>query len=559
MASASVRPPLLFPSLRNYRWSWLPQDAVAGLMLLAIAIPGQLATARLAGMPAETGLYAFIAGSLGFAALGANRFMSVAADSTIAPIFAGTLALLAAGDPAHYANLAAVFALLVGAILLIAGVARAGWVADLLSVPVMTGFLAGIAVHIIVGQLPGILGVEIAGGHVLVQFADTVRLVPKANPYTAAIGIFVLACTMLSARISPKLPGALFALIVATVAVWQLDLRQHGVAVLGALVSQLPSPALPTLDPDEMLHLLPIALIVALVCMMQTAAVARSFPSDPHAEEPISRDFIGVGAGGLLAALIGAFAVDASPPSTAIVAESGGRSQAASLTAVVVIILLIGFAGEAFTYVPIPALDAVLVYIGLRICRVQVMRQVYRHGGREIVLIAASAALVVLLPIESGVACSIVLSLLHSIFIIARPPCAELTRVPGTTVWWIQDGDAVGEREPGVLVFAPGAPLNFTNITYIRRRLLAAIADVAGTCRLVVLEANGVIDIDFTGSQVLQHLVAELRQRHIDLVIARLEAPRAQRGAERTGLLAVLGPNHLFRSVEEAIRGRPPG
>jgi SulP family sulfate permease len=153
---------------------------------------------------------------------------------------------------------------------------------------------------------------------------------------------------------------------------------------------------------------------------------------------------------------------------------------------------------------------------------------------------------------------SILLSLTHSIYIIARPDCAVLSRVPGTTVWWEEPAGEKGETEPGVLVFAPGAPVNFTNAAYIRRALMDAIAATAEPCRLVVIEAHGVIDIDFTGSQMLKQAIAELRQRNIQVVLARLESERAQRAAVRTGLIAVLGSESIFHSVEDAIRARSP-
>ena len=186
----------LFESFRGYKRAWLPGDALAGLMLAALALPSQLATARLAGMPAETGLIAFAAATLAFAAFGGNRFMAGGADSTIAPIFAGTLAALALGDSGHYAKLAGLLALMVGLFLLLAGLLRAGWMADLLSLPVVVGFLAGIAVHIVVGQLPGLLGVSAAQGHVLTQLAKTLGRVGEANPYTAAVGAGVLMLTI---------------------------------------------------------------------------------------------------------------------------------------------------------------------------------------------------------------------------------------------------------------------------------------------------------------------------------------------------------------------------
>jgi MFS superfamily sulfate permease-like transporter len=193
----------------------------------------------------------------------------------------------------------------------------------------------------------------------------------------------------------------------------------------------------------------------------------------------------------------------------------------------------------------------------MRIFRVAIMRQIYRKGEREILIVAGSAALVVLLPIETGVTMSIVLSLLHSIYIIARPDCAELARVPGTTVWWALAKGEAGEHEPGVLVFAPSAPIYFINATYVRATLMDAIAAKAAPIRLVVIEAHGVNDVDYTGSQMLQQVVAELQGRGIAIAIARLSSDRAQQAAKQTGLIDALGADHIFRSVEEAIRKQP--
>ena len=307
-------PAWLFASLRGYRIEWLVGDLVAGLMLSAIAIPGQLATARLAGMPPETGLYAFAAGSLAFAAFGANRFMSVAADSTIAPIFAGGLASVAAAGSANYTELAALLAVMVGIVLVAVGGLRAGWLATLLSIPVTTGFLAGISIHIIVGELPTLLGVSEERGHMLVRLVHVVGRIPEANPYAFALVAGVLIVTAGTARISPRIPGALIGLVGAGIAVALFDLEARGVSLLGALSIPLPHLTLPTLPgADELNRMVQLALVVAMVCIMQTAAVAGTFPSDEGTPQNVSRDFAGVGAGCILAGLIGAFAVDFEP------------------------------------------------------------------------------------------------------------------------------------------------------------------------------------------------------------------------------------------------------
>ena len=303
----------LFASLQNYRTSWLLNDALAALTLAAIAIPEQLATARLVGMPPMAGLLAFAAGSLAFAALGANRFMSVGADLTIAPIMASALAVTAAAGTAQYAGMAAALAMLVGVVLLFAGLIRAGWIADLLSIPVTTGFLAGISVHIIVGQLPDLLGLPAPNGDVLERFTDILRQLPNASPYPAAIGVGVLAVALIADRISRRIPGAFIAFIASGLAVWAFALQQRGIAVMGAVPIERLHLTLDLPNWREFTQLLPVSLIVALVCMMQTAAVVRSFPNGPEGQENVSRDFAAVGVGCMLAALIGAFAVDFEP------------------------------------------------------------------------------------------------------------------------------------------------------------------------------------------------------------------------------------------------------
>ncbi|MGY3618279.1 SulP family inorganic anion transporter [Bradyrhizobium sp. USDA 10063] len=553
-------PPWLFASLRGYRIRRLPEDLVAGVMLAAIAIPGQLATARLAGMPPETGLYAFAAGSLTFAAVGANRFMSVAADSTIAPIFAGGIASLAAVGTAHYADLVTLTALMAGAILLAVGLLRAGWLATLLSIPVTTGFLAGIAVHIIVGELPTLLGISEARGPLLLRLFHILGRLGEANAYTLALGAGVLAVTLGMARISSKIPGALIGMVGAGIAVALFHLQTRGVSLLEPLSIELPHLALPPLpDARELGHLVPLALTVAMVCIMQTSAVASTFPSEKGTPDDASRNFAGVGSGSIVTGLIGSFAVDASPPSTAIVVESGGHSQIASITAVVLMVGLFLLAASLMAYLPHAALSGILVYIAFKLFRLGEMIRIYRRSRREILLVAASGGLVVALPIETGMLLAIVLSFVYSLYAVARPYCAELARVPGSTVWWPPGRDEKGEHEPGVLVFATAAPLTFTNAQYISDKIIGALAMAPAPVKLLVIEASGMIDIDYTGSQILQQTIAELQSRSIAVAMARLSDTRAQEEAGRIGLIAALGPGRVFKSVEEAVRLLGPG
>ncbi|WP_158801540.1 SulP family inorganic anion transporter [Acidisoma sp. L85] len=548
------RAPWAFTSLQGWHVNWFPRDLAAGLILAAIAVPEQLATARLAGLPPETGLIAFIAASLGFVIFGASRLLSAGADSTIALIFAGGLVAIAPAGTAEYAHLASLLALMVGAILIAAALLRAGWVADLLSIPVTTGFLAGVSLHIAIGQLPSLLGIAEVSGSLWERLPELLGEIAHLNPYCLMIGLVAICTTLLSEKLAPHLPGALIAILGTSIAIAVFHLKRLGVTMIADFSPVGQAPFLSDFsNMQDFMKLVPLAGIVALVCMMQTAAVARAFAGEGKQLEPISPNFAGVGAGCILSALMGAFSVNASPPRTAALVGAGARSQVASLIAAACTLVLIISGGALVHYVSQAALAGILIVIAIRIFRWSEMVRIMRLGGSEIVLVLASAALVTALPIETGMLYSIVLSLLQSVYAMARPLCLELARVPTTTVWWPPSDAERGEAEPGILVFAPAAPINFTNAVYICRRLQTAVASARVPLRLVVIEASGVVEVDYTGSIILQQTIADLRRKGIVLTLARLSSERARFQAERTGLLSCLGHSAVFRSVEDAI------
>src|SRR4051812_16265830 len=542
----------IFRSLASYRASDLPGDLIAGLTLAAIAIPEQMATARLGGFSPQIGFFAFIAGSLGFAALGSNRFLSCGADSTITPIFAGGLVLMAASGSPQYQSLALALALLVGAILVAGSLFRLGWIANLLSTPVTTGFLAGISVHILVSQMPGVLGLPAPHGPMLERVATLARHVGEANLYTVGIGFGVLAVVAGSEKISAKIPGALIGLIAATSAVIWAGLEHKGVSVVGIVPATLPTPSFPAIAPEQWVKLVPLAFLIAIVVMVQTAATTRSFPSDPDQPADVDRDFLGAGAGSVLAGLFGAFPVNASPPRTGIVSETGGRTQLAGLFAAAIILALLAFGATLLQHVPNAALGGVLLFVALRIIRIQQIVAIYRQSFAEFLLIAATAASIIVLPIEQGVAVGIALSLLHGIWSTTRARLVQFDRVPDTTVWWPASANLPGERHSDVAVVGLQAPLSFLNAQNFRADVLKVVK--TSRPRLLVLEATGIIEIDFTAAQILLDLVRECRADGVTVAMARLESTRAQEAFERFKLHDVLPKDHIFFSVDEAVR-----
>ena len=547
----------LLRALSGWRMGDLPADLAAGLTLAAIAIPEQIATARLGGFAPQIGFFAFIAGSLGFALFGASRTLSVGADSTIAPIFAGGLALLAvAGSPA-YGALAALLALMVGIIVMAAGTFRMGWIANLLSVPVTTGFLAGIAVHIVVSQLPALLGLPGGGSDFVSRVTTLAANLRQANVMALGLGLGVFAVTFISEKISPRIPGALAGLAIAAVLVAGLHLADKGVAVLGTTPALPPHLGFPVVQAADVVHLITLALLISLVVMVQTAATTRAFVREGDDLPDVNRDFIGVGAGSVLAGLIGAFPVNASPPRTAVVSESGGRSQIAGLVAALLVGLLAMLFPGLLAALPAAALAGILLFVALRITRVRVVGQLYRQSPGELALVAITVLAIVFLPIQTGVAVGVCLSVLQGVWATTRTQTIEFVRIPGTSIWWPPSSAIRGEKVDGVLVLAFQAPLSFLNAYGFRSGFLHAIRGAKP--RFVVLEASSMVGIDFTAAQVLAWAITYCAKADIDFAIARLESVRAEEALQRFGIVTLLGQGRIFRSVQEAIDARAPG
>jgi len=544
----------IFRSLASFRPSDLPGDLIAGLTLAAIAIPEQMATARLGAFSPQIGFFAFIAGSIGFAMFGSNRFLSCGADSTITPIFAGGLVLMTASGSPDYQALAVALALMVCVILVLGGLFRLGGIANLLSTPVMVGFLAGISVHILVSQMPGVLGLEAPKGPMLDKIGVLAQHLGDANFHTVAIGFGVLAVVAGSEAISAKIPGALIGLVAATAAVIAAGLESKGVNVVGTVPASLPTPSLPDIAPEQWAKLVPLSLLIAIVVMVQTAATTRSFPSDPDKPADVDRDFLGAGAGSILAGLFGAFPVNASPPRTGIVSETGGRSQLSGLFAAAIVLALLAFGATLLRHVPDAALGGVLLFVALRIIRLRQIVQIYRQSFGEFLLIVATAAAIVVLPIEEGVAVGIGLSLLHGIWTTTRARLVIFEHMPGTTIWWPASPHVAGERHPNVAVVGLQAPLSFLNAGSFNADVLHVLNAATPKPKLLVLEATGIIEIDFTAAQTLIDLIRRCHEDGVTVAIARLESTRAQQAFERFRIYDVLPQEHIFHSVDEAVR-----
>ena len=549
-ARTDTRPAVLLSSLRGYRRAWVGADARAALTLLAIAVPEQLATARLAGMPPLTGVYAFVAGSVMFAMLGSSPQLSVGADSTVAPLFAAGVAGLAATGSPRYMQLVAILAVLVGLLVAAVWLLRLGWIAEFLSTPIITGFLAGVAIIIVVHQLPDLLGIAAGSGSTVHRFTTIADHLDDTHGWALAIGAGVLGCVVAAERIDRRLPGALIGLVIATGLTAAAHLHEHGLPILGAVTPTAPKFELTGLSLSAVGRLAPLAAIVALVIVTQSAATTRAFADPGTHGSDVGRDLLGVGAGNVLAGFVGAFPVNASPPRTAAVAAASGRTQAAGLGAAAAILLLVP-AASLLTDLPPAALAGVLVYVAGRIFRGRELASIARFSRFELALALVTMLAVALIGVVQGIGVAVGLAILDRTRISARPKLHVLGRIPGTTSWVPLGTRDAAAPVPGVLVVLFATALWYANAVNFRaqlRRAVAADPDV----RLVVLDAAGMTDIDYTGCRALSVVLDDLARRQIAFGIARAGA-HVRENLARGGLLERIGDDNLFAAVDGAV------
>ena len=544
-------------SMHGYRRQWLGPDVLAGLTLLAIAVPEQLATSRLAGMPPVTGLYTFIAGTVAFAVLGSAPQLSVGADSTIAPLFAAGIAHIAPTGSAHYMALVSLLAMVVGVIVAVVGMLRLGWIADFLSTPIIIGFLAGVTIIIIVHQLPDLFAIAPVSGTTIHRIADVVRHLGQANGWALGIGVAVFLVVLAAERIDRKLPGALVGLVGSTLVVAAAGLRAHGVPVLGSVAHGAPHVGLDDLSLTSLGQVLPIAAVVALVVLSQTAATTRAFADQGGYDVDVNRDFVGVGAGSILAGLGGAFPTNASPARTGAVASAGGRTQLAGLAAAGGVVLIVP-AATLLTDVPVATLAAILIFIATRLFHVGQLASVFRFDRWEFGLAIVTLLAVAFVGVEQGIGVAVGLAILDRTRRSARPRSYLLGRIPGTTSWEPLGNAHAPVAVPGIVVIQWLAPIYYVNAAGFRAEVRKAVAQAPVPPTVLVLDADAITDIDYTGTRTVSALVDELERSHIVLGIARTVGG-ARQNLTRSGLFDRIGRDRIFATVDDAVNALAPG
>ncbi|MGW1761090.1 SulP family inorganic anion transporter [Streptomyces mirabilis] len=535
--------------LAGYHRSWLRGDLLAGVTVAAYLVPQVMAYAGLAGLPPVAGLWAILPALLLYTLLGSSRLLSVGPESTTALMTATVVGPLAAGAPDRYAALAAGLAVVVGVMFLVAWVARLGFLADLLSRPILVGYLTGVALIIIVDQLPKLTGVRTSGSEFFPQLLSFVRNLGEAHPATVIFSVAAIAFLFAVARFFPGVPGPLLALVLGTAAVAVFGLEDHGIAVIGAVPAGLPSPGLPT--PGDLPHLVLPALGVLLVGYTDVILTARAFAARGEELDP-NQELLALGGANLGAGVLHGFPVSSSASRTALAHSAGGRSQAYSLVAGAVVLAVLLFLSPLLAHTPSTVLGALVVYAGVRMMDLAGFRRLAAFRRRELLLALGCLAGVLALDILYGVLVAVGLSVAELLTRVARPHDAIEGLVPGLAGMHDVDDYPQARMVPGLLVYRYDSPLFFANAEDFKRRALAAVDRHEGPVDWFVLNTEAIVEVDITALDAVDALRQELEQRHIVFALARVKQDLRD-DLDAFGLTEAIGTDRIFPTLPTTL------
>ncbi|MFE0101491.1 SulP family inorganic anion transporter [Streptomyces sp. NPDC059009] len=542
-------------TLRSYRRQWLVKDLVAGVVLTTLLVPQGMAYAELAGLPAITGLYTSVLCLLAYAVAGPSRILVLGPDSSLGPMIAATvLPLLASGgDSARAVALASALALMVGLITILAGVARLGFVADLISKPTMIGYMNGLALVILVGQLPKLFGFSTDADGLIDELDAFVRALGDGQtvPAALAVGCGCIALILVLQRWLPKVPAVLVMVVLAISATVALDLGEHGVKTVGRLPEGLPPFTVPDIGWHDLGPLVAGALGIALVSLADTISNASAFAARTGQEVRGNDEMIAIGTANVAAGLFQGFPVSTSGSRTAVAERAGARTQLTGVVGAVLIVLMLVLLPGLFRDLPQPALAAVVITASLSLTDLAGTVRLWRQRATEFWLSIAALLGVALLGVLPGVAVAVGLSILNVFRRAWWPYSTVLGRVPGLEGYHDVRSHPSAQHLPGLVILRFDAPLFFANAKSFRDEVLRAVRGMPGT-RWVLLAAEPVTDVDTTAADVLEALDATLRERGVLLSVAELKDPvRAK--IERYGMSRAFDAGRFFPTVEAGV------
>jgi high affinity sulfate transporter 1 len=557
MGDSALSPPRLhtwFPGLqlvRSYERSNFRSDLVAGVSVAAVAIPIGIAYSQLAGSPPVVGIYSCVAPPVAYALFGSSRQLIVNPDAAACAIVAATATPLAAGDPARYGELSVSLTLLVGVLCIVAGIARLGVIANFLSRPILVGYLNGIALSIIAGQLGKLIGVDVPAAGVFRTVGMVLKRLGETHRPTLAVGLTLIVGLLILKRTLPKIPGPLVACVAGIALVFVLGLDKNGVRVVGTIPAGFPLPSFPAVALNDVLPLLAGACTIVLVSFCSMMTTARGFAAKNGYQIDANRDLMALGFCDLASGLSHGFVVSGADSRTAVADAAGGKTQVTSLLAAATMALVLFFFTGPLAYLPSAALAAILITSAIGLFDIASVRRYYKTSKPEFRHSIVAMIGVMTVGILPGILVAVGLALLKLLMLASKPHDAILGLLPGR-----DDFHNVNETNvqtiPGLVIYRFDSSIVFFNADYFQSRVRTVIAQSREEPQWFILDAESIPLIDVTGAEALESLRVELRAKGIALNIARAKGWfRAM--LERTGLAERLGGEHIFLTVNAAV------
>jgi high affinity sulfate transporter 1 len=534
----------------------LRPDLVAGIVSWGVMVPVAMAYAGLAGLPPQAGLVTAFAAMAAYAVFGTTRHLKVTASSSVSVMSAAVVgALAAAGDP-RYVELSAMLALLVGLFLLAAGVARLGFMSQFLAKSVVTGFVIGLAITIIIGQLPALLGIPSSAGGIIERLVDLAGYGSSVNVRTLVVGVSALVLILVLRRVTPRIPGALVALVGGIVISAVLDLASHGVAVVGEVETGVPLPSLPSVGIRDIAFLATGAVGIVFLSLAESLGAGRSFASRHGYDLDPDQELVALGASNLATGTFGGFVVDASLSQSATAEAAGARTQLASLVTSGLVLGTAIVLAPLFADLPKAVLAAIVITSVLSVVDLGELRRYWAFRRTDLVLAMTALVGVVATSALVGMVIAVMLSLAVILFQASQPYMARLGKLPGKPTSYGDLSRHPRAREvPGVLILRPDVPLTFVNSNVAKDQIVAMVRGAHPPPEAVVLDLSATADLDIATIDMFGELIAFLRDRGIALRLAQVRGTVRDR-MRRSGLMDSIGEAQVYLALVAAVEER---
>ncbi|MEP9326068.1 SulP family inorganic anion transporter [Paraburkholderia phymatum] len=536
----------------NRATAW--RDVFSGISLASMDIPQVLGYARIAGMPAVTGLYTAFLPLIAFAFFGASRHLVVAADSATATIFASRASQIAPMGSAEYVALAGMVALLTATLLLLARIFKLGFLADFLSRTVLVGFLTGVGIQVSIAMLGDMFGMTVPypSSRSVAQLAYVVGHVAHAHLPTLSLTALVAGAILVSKRFLPRMPTPLISVAGTIAASKAFDFAAHGISVLGPISGGLPPLALPAVTWQQFLDLVPVAASCFVMIIAQSAAAARVFAQQYHEEVDTNADILGLAAANAAAAFSGTFVVNGSPTQTAMAERAGTRSQLGQLAFAMVVVVVLLFLSSYLQYLPHCVLAAIVFTIAVGLINVPSLAAIRAESPGEFILALITAAAVVMMGVEHGILLAVALSLLRHVRHSYRPHTMVLEPSAASGKWQPVPAIPGIMTAPGLIVYRFGSDLFFANDHLFCGEVIQLVNAASGDLRSLVVDAGAITALDYSAARTLSDLIADLRQRKVAVIFGRVN-PYLRADMDRHGITQVIGAGNILETLHEAL------